>query len=329
MDLDAFTAVHGPEWTRLDTLVRTKSLDGADADELVLLYQRTAGHLSTVRSAAPDPVLVSRLSVLLARARTRIAGAHEPAWRDVTRFLALSLPAAFYRIRWWSIAATVAFVAVALVAGVWVATTPEGLASMGPPSAREHYVEEAFASYYDPGTSFALTVWTNNAFIALQMIALGITGIFPVMVFLQNAVAVGSIGGMMAAYGELDVFLSLISPHGLLELSAIFVATAAGLRLFWAWIAPGPLPRGRAIAEETRALATTVVGLAIWLGISGLIEGFVTGQGWPWAVKIAIGVVAVAAFWCYMLVLGRWAVRRGETGDLSADHAGDVLPVAG
>lgn len=329
MDLDAFTAVHGPEWDRLDALVRRRSLDGADADELVLLYQRTAGHLSAVRSAAPDPALISRLSIVLGKARTRIAGAHEPAWRDVTRFLVLTLPAALYRIRWWSIIATTAFLVVAVVAGVWVATTPEGLAAMGPPSAREEYVNEAFASYYDPSTAFALTVWTNNAWIAVQTIALGITGIFPALVFFQNSVLVGATGGMMAAYGELDVFLSLIAPHGLLEMSAIFVATAAGLRLFWAWVAPGERTRGSALAQETRSLATVAIGLAIALAVSGLIEGFVTGQDWPWAVKIAIGMVAVAAFWSYMLVLGRWAARQGETGDMQADHVGDAAPVVG
>lgn len=329
MDLDAFTAVHGPEWDRLDALVRRRSLDGADADELVLLYQRTAGHLSAVRSAAPDPALISRLSIVLGKARTRIAGAHEPAWRDVTRFLVLTLPAALYRIRWWSIIATTAFLGVAVVAGVWVATTPEGLAAMGPPSVREEYVNEAFASYYDPSTAFALTVWTNNAWIAVQTIALGITGIFPALVFFQNSVLVGATGGMMAAYGELDVFLSLIAPHGLLEMSAIFVATAAGLRLFWAWVAPGERTRGSALAQETRSLATVAIGLAIALAVSGLIEGFVTGQDWPWAVKIAIGMVAVAAFWSYMLVLGRWAAGQGETGDMQADHVGDAAPVVG
>jgi len=73
VDLDAFTDVHGAEWDRLDALVRRRTLDGAEADELVRLYQSVATHLSTVRSVAPDPVLISRLSVLLGRARTRIA----------------------------------------------------------------------------------------------------------------------------------------------------------------------------------------------------------------------------------------------------------------
>jgi len=276
VDLDAFSAVHSDEWSRLAELTKKRSLDGAEADELVRLYQSVATHLSTIRSSAPDPVLITRLSDLLGRARGRLAGAHEPAWRDVTRFATVSVPAALYRIRWWTVTVMVLFLLVAVVAGWWVATTPDALASMGTPSEREAYVNEAFASYYDPGADFATVVWTNNAWIAAQCIALGISGVFPAYVLFANAVGVGSTGGMMAYYGELDTFLTLIAPHGLLELTAIFVAGAAGLRLFWTMVDPGPRTRLRALAEEGRALFTVAVGLVVVLGVSGLIEGFVT-----------------------------------------------------
>nr|WP_216645557.1 stage II sporulation protein M [Isoptericola halotolerans] len=327
--MDAFTAVHRPEWDRLDRLAKQRRLDGAEADELVRLYQAVATHLSTVRSAAPDPVLVTRLSELLSRSRTRIAGAHEPAWSEVVRYATVTVPAALYRIRWWTFWVTAGFLLVAVVAGVRVATDPEALAALGTPSWQEQYVDEAFASYYDPGTSFAAMVWTNNAWIALQMIAFGVTGAWPVYVLLQNAVSIGAIGGMMAAHGELTLFLQLITPHGLLELTSIFVAGAAGLRLFWAWVDPGPRPRSTALAAEGRALITVGVGLVGALALSGVVEGFVTGSTLPWWLKIIIGALALAAFLAYYLVLGRRAVEAGETGDLDVDKAGAVLPTAG
>jgi hypothetical protein len=46
-------------------------------------------------------------------------------------------------------------------------------------------------------------------------------------------------------------------------------------------------------------------------------------------VKIAIGVVALAAFLAYMLVVGRRAARAGETGDLSEFESGARRIVAG
>ena len=78
MDLDAFVAAHREEWQRLDELVRQRRLDGAEADEILDLYQRVATHLSVVRSAAPDPSLVTYLSSLLARARDPV-GRHPHA----------------------------------------------------------------------------------------------------------------------------------------------------------------------------------------------------------------------------------------------------------
>ena len=122
--------------------------------------------------------------------------------------------------------------------------------------------------------------------------------------------------------GEGDTFFLYILPHGLLELTAVFVAAAAGLRIFWAWIAPGPRTRGQALAEDARSLFTVAIGLVFVLLVSGVIEGFVTPAPWPWWLKIGIGALALGAFVAYFLVLGRRAVLAGETGDLARFDAG-------
>ncbi|WP_199423552.1 stage II sporulation protein M [Actinotalea solisilvae] len=330
MDLDAFSAVHAPTWARLDELSRRSGLSGAEADELVRLYQEVATHLSTIRSVAPDPAVVSRLSDVLGRARSAIAGTHDPSWSDVVRFLTVVVPVAFYRVRWWTVAVTVVFCAIAVVAGVHVYGDTDAQAAMGTPAQLQQYADEEFANYYSnyPGQSFAAQVWTNNAWIAAQCVAFGITGILPVYVLIQNAVAVGSAGAVMALHDGLGVFFSLILPHGLMELTAIFVAGAAGLKIFWTIIDPGGRPRGRALAEEGRSLFVVAIGLVGVLGVSGLVEGFVTPSPLPWWLKIVIGALVLAAYWVYVLVLGRRAAADGETGDLRADQNVDQLPIA-
>lgn len=328
MDLDAFTAARRGRWERLDELGRARRLTGAESDELVRLYQAVATDLSQVRAAAPDPSTVTHLSQLLARTRVAIAGAHEPSWRDVARFVVVSLPAAFYRIRWWTVAVMGAFLLVGTLAGWHVFSNEQVLNDFMDPVDQREYVDNAFASYYDPGVGFAAMVWTNNAWIAAQCVGLGISGIWPVFVQVQNAIFVGATGGMMAHHDALDVFLSLIAPHGLLELTAIWIAGAAGLRIFWTWLVPGPRPRGRALAEEARALFTVAIGLVGVLGVSGLIEGFVTGSALPSWLKITIGALALAGYWAYTIVLGRRAVEAGATGDLDEEQAGAVVPLA-
>ena len=137
-------------------------------------------------------------------------------------------------------------------------------------------------------------------------IAFGITGVFPVYVFVQNAVAVGATGGLMASCGRLDLFFGLITPHGLLELTAVFVALAAGLRLFWAWIDPGARSRLDALAQEGRAMVGIAVGLVVVLFVSGVVEAYVTPSPLPTWARIAIGAAGLGGrSSAYVVVLGR------------------------
>jgi uncharacterized membrane protein SpoIIM required for sporulation len=330
VDVDAYVAAHRGEWDRLEELVgRRGRLTGAEADELVDLYQRVGTHLSVVRSSSPDPALVSRLSQLVARSRSAVTGAHAPAYRDVARFFTVVFPAALYRsARWW-LATAAAFVAVGALVGAWVASNPRVQASIAAPQEIRQLVEEDFESYYssNPAGSFAAQVWTNNAWVAALCLALGVFLGLPVLYVLwQNALNVGISGGLMAANDRLDLFFGLILPHGLLELTAVFVAAGAGLRLGWCVIDPGPRPRAVALAEEGRAAGAIALGLVVVLFVSGIIEAFVTPSGLPTWARVGIGAAALAAFLAYAGILGRRAVRGGEIGDLAPDERADLAP---
>lgn len=330
MDVDAFVAAHRDEWRRLDELVRRRRrLASAEVDELVDLYQRAATHLSAVRSASPDPALLGRLSTLVAGARAAVTGAHAPAWRDVARFARVSFPAAAYRARWWWLGTAVAFCLTATAIGAWVAGSPQVQASVAPPDAVHRLVAHDFAAYYReffPG-SFAARVATNNIWVAALSVTFGILlGVPVIYVLLENALNVGVGGGLMVAYGYGREFFALVLPHGMLELTAIFLAAAVGLRLGWTVIDPGPRRRAEALAAEGRAAVGIAVGLSVVLTVSGCIEAFVTPSPLPTWARIGIGAVAEAAFVGYVVVFGRRAVRAGHTGDLAAGP--DTVPVA-
>ncbi|WP_062302768.1 stage II sporulation protein M [Demequina subtropica] len=331
MDIDSFGAVREARWARLKQLSGARRLTGAEADELTRLYQATAGDLAAVRSAAPEPSVVSRLSVLLASARVWLTGAHTMSTGDAVRYLTVTLPAALYRVRWWSVGVTLAVVGLAFLSGWWTLTHPEALDLVGTPEARAALAEEQFASYYTEydSTSFSALVWTNNAWLAAQCIAFGITGVFPLYLLYNTVLQLGVAGAVMAEAGALEVFFQLIAPHGLLELSAVFVAAGTGLRLCWTMLVPGPRPRVRALAEEGRAAIAVTLGLVIALFASGLIEGYVTGSAMPWWLKVTIGVIAFVAFWLYIFVAGRAATLAGSRGDSEGDFATDQVALAG
>ncbi|HYO18889.1 MAG TPA: stage II sporulation protein M [Dermatophilaceae bacterium] len=328
MDLDAFVAAHQGEWSRLEHLARHGSSSGAEADEILDLYQRVATHLSVVRSSAPDPSLVTYLSSLLARARTRSAGTRSVAWSDLRGFFTDTFPAALYRTRWWWMVTAIVNIGAAVVIGWWFLSHPQFESSLMSPAEVDQLVNTDFENYYSEfaASHFAALVWTHNAWLTAICIAFGILGVPVVYLLFQNALNLGFMGAIMINHDRGSLFFGLIVPHGLLELTAVFVAGATGLRLFWAWIEPGPRTRSRAVAAEGRTAMAVALGLVVVLAVSGVVEAFVTPSPLPTWARIGIGVLVEAAFLAYVFTVGRWASQRGATGDVSARDTGDTAP---
>lgn len=324
MDLDAYTAVNRPLWERLDALSRERRLSATEADELVELYAVTSTHLSVVQAHDPDGPTAAGLSMSIARARTRLTGAPVNVSAALSRYFLEQLPAAFYRIRWMTVLIGLLFCLTAAAFAAWVVTQPGVLAALGTEEQIREYVEEQFTGYYseNPAASFAGQVWTNNAWIAAREVAFGVTGFFVPYILFINAQSVGVAAGVMASQGELDTFFLYILPHGFMELTAIFIAGAAGLRIFWAWVAPGRRPRLDALAAEGRALITVAGGLVLVLAVAGAVEAFVTPSALPHPVRLGIGLAVLAGYWAYTLIVGGRAHSAGATGDLEEHDAG-------
>ncbi|WP_434442576.1 stage II sporulation protein M [Lentzea sp. E54] len=334
MDLDVFIDRHRESWQRLEHLVRRSGkLSGAEADELIELYQQVTTHLSVVRSQMPDPATVERLSALVAQARSVLTGTHVPAWKVFARFFTHRLPAAIYLgWRWW-VPAGLAFYLVTGIIAAWIAANPDVQASIAAPDEIREMtrVGGGYESYYssDPAGSFAAKVWTNNAWVAAACLLLGVLlAIPPIYLLFTNALNVGVGIGLMFGAGRGGLFLGLLAPHGLLELTAVFVAAGIGMRLGWQVIDPGNRTRAQALATEGRSVVAVALGLVVVLLVSGVLEGFVTPSGLPTWARVGIGVVAEVLFLLYVFVIGRRAARQGETGDMDASEREDVAPVA-
>jgi uncharacterized membrane protein SpoIIM required for sporulation len=328
VDVDAFVLTHRGTWDRLDQLVkRRRSLTGGEVDELVELYQRVSTHLSMLRSASSDSLLIGRLSSLVARARSVVTGAHAPLSNTFVRFWTVSFPVVAYRTwRWW-LGTAVAFFAIVVIIAMWVAGNPEVQSALGTPSDIDELVNHDVASYYSehPAAAFALQVWVNNSWVAAQCIATSVVLGLPIPIILfNNAANLGLIAGLMFQAGKGGILLGLLIPHGLLELTAVFLAGATGMRLGWSVISPGDRPRGQVLAEQGRGVVSVAVGLVGVLLVSGLIEALVTPSPLPTFVRVGIGIVAEAAFLSYIVYFGRRAAKAGETGD--TEDAPDVVP---
>lgn len=319
MDVDRFIARNQPSWNRLDELlrVRRRSLTPAQVEELVQLYQRTSTHLSHARTQQADPALVARLTRLVATSAGLLYGTRARSAAGLARFFTHTFPAAVWHARRFVAVAALLLLVPAVVVGSWLASSDEALETAGPEAVRAAYVEEDFEAYYSSGPAgqFATEVTVNNIQVAILAFAAGVLlCVVTATILVVNGANVGVAAGMFAAAGEQPKFFGLILPHGALELSAVIIAGAAGLAIGWTIVSPGDRRRGVALAEEGRRAAAIVLGLLVAFIAAGIIEGFVTPSDLPTAARVAVGVAAAAAFWAYIVVLGRRAAALGYTG---------------
>ena len=324
MDPNLLAELHGDDWRELSMLAKKNTLSPSQTQRFLDLYRSASKDLSRIMTTAPDSLEAARLSAIVHRSRNHLSAVPSGGLSGLSRFFVVSLPLSIYRLRWDFAIVAASFLALAVLSGLWAGMHPEVLETFGDRAYRQQFAEHDFVNYYkeNPNGFFAVGVWTNNAWIAVQFVLLGITGVFVVQGIFVNAVNVGFSAAMMFEFDKGTDFFLYILPHGIPEISCIILAAAAGLRLFFAWVIPGPQLRRNKLASEARSLLTVAGGLVLLLFGSGLIEGFVTPNPIPPVLKIVIGVLYTAAVIVYARHFGRRAARAGLTADLDEHQAG-------
>ena len=333
MDIDRYIQIHDPGWKQLAELAARSTRRGAsrlgdrEIEELIAGYQRTSAQLSHVRTAYGDPDLILRLSRLLGEARMVIYRRRTNPIRAVGRFFNEAFPAAVWVSRRYVAVAFACLMVPAVAMGFWLANDTAVLDASVEPQLQQSIAESEFRDYYssDAAQNFAGTVTVNNIMVSFLAFAMGLVAVVgPVFVLAYNGLNIGVMAAVMHHAGEGPQFWGLIAPHGLLELSAIVIAGAAGLRISWAIVAPGDRRRSKALAEEGLRSVVIVLGLTVCFAMAGFIEGFVTPSGMPTALRVGVGVAVLVAFVTYVVVLGQRAERAGLTGLLNELTRDDI-----
>jgi uncharacterized membrane protein SpoIIM required for sporulation len=330
VDIDRFIATNQESWDRLGALTtkaqrNVRSLDADELDELVTLYQRTSAHLSNARVAYRDTRLTGRLTGLVSRANGVIYGKRPRTTRDIGRFFSETFPAAVWVCRRAIFVSALLMFVPALLLGAWLANSARALDVAVPKTEQEALLQSDFENYYSsaPAAEFSTKVLVNNIQVSILAFALGVLFcVGTAYILVQNGLNIGVAAGLFVSAGQPGKFFGLILPHGLLELTAITIAGGAGLRLGWAFVAPGDRTRADALAEEGRRAVVLVLGLMLAFVTAGIIEGFVTPSGLPTWARVGIGAAVEVAFVTWVVVRGRAAVARGATG-----LVGDRRPV--
>ena len=308
-------------WEDLSALLDRVSVRGIRAltveqiKHLCSLYRQVTIDLSQARAAGEDPTVLRYLNSLAARAHGQVYTPKRTGLRPLLRFIAVGFAQTIRRN--WIVVGTAAaiFILTTVASGLAVVRNPELAYSLFDERMVEYEnlrLEKQEGEYrgnftFDVSESpvVAAMIIGNNVKVAIMGFSFGalacILGIF-LLVF--NGRMLGTLSGLVWNGGYFVGFYSLILTHGVLELSAICISTAGGLRLGWALIAPGPMGRSDALRHASRDGFALLGGSILMLVVAGIIEAFVTphfGAPVRWSVAIGTGVL----FTLYVLFAGR------------------------
>ena len=287
---------------------RPDRLGPAGVLRLGALYRAAAADLALARQRMPGDPLVARLERLVARARQAVYADEGRRARPI-RFLTTGYWQLVAARRSALLVAAALLLAPAVLAAIWAMSDPGAALGLVPPEFRgavEPVGDTGMSA--DETARFSSEVLTNNIQVTFGAFALGLAaGLGTVLIVLYNGLILGVIAGGAIDAGNGVEFVEFVAAHGIIELSCIVVAAAAGLGMGWKLISPGPLRRGVALAAEARDAVAIVLGTAPWLVLAGFIEGFVTRSGFGLVPGLALGLGVGGAYWGLVVARGRRA----------------------
>jgi uncharacterized membrane protein SpoIIM required for sporulation/uncharacterized RDD family membrane protein YckC len=312
--------------------LQRRGIGALNGEELVHFageYREIAADLARARTYGVDQRVVESLDRMVAMGHHMIYGLHRvrrTSWREI---LLNQLPAAVVQARAYVIVACTLF-AVPGVAGYSLIRERPDVAQQIMPAemiARaetgERRLGEGIGYAETPSTYLPLvasSIVANNVQVAFGVFAFGITaGVGTVLLLVFNGLFFGAVLGMFANYGLAAWILTFVAGHGVLELTAIFIAGGAGLLVARALIAPGDMLRRDALVVRGR-LAIRLLGSAVCLLLlAGTIEGFLSASDAPAAVKLGVSAASVL-----LLALYIEAGRRASNTVRSWDHTSHI-----
>lgn len=313
---EQFLSRRKDDWERLEQLVarsRDKRVGALSAEEIIelgYLYRRAAADLAVARRDFPNDRVSVYLNQLLARAHAVVYRSEAGEWRGVLTFFRRGFPALFRETLPFTASAFFIF-ALAAVAGFFaVLLVPESGAYLVPDMVTSSLKEQRMWTEENllPSQLMASVIMTNNIRVALLAFAGGVLfGLATFLVLAYNGLIIGAVAGACQAYGLSLRLWSFVAPHGVIELTVIFIAGGAGLRLGYALLKPGLLSRRESLVAAARQVVRLLFGCVPLLVIAGTIEGFISPSSLLPAVKIAVGLATGVVLYGYLFLAGRKA----------------------
>lgn len=313
--IDEFVAARRERWERLEALIaqargrKGARLSADDLEQLGRLYRQTTSDLAIARRDFPRDRVARYLESLVSRSHPVVYRPEAREWSAIGRFFTEAFPRAFRESWRFTLVSFALFTVPFVLAMFGTLIDPTIGRVIMPPSDFVDQVERGQTWLEIERQRRPLTaslIATNNIQVTFLAFAGGaLFGLGTVYVLINNGLMIGAVAGLATTYGLGENLLGFVSPHGGIELTVIFIAGGAGLRIGYSMLRPGLLTRRASLVTAAHRAIVLMGGCVPLLLLAGAIEGFISPSGLPTSAKIAIGAFNLIVLFLYLLLAGR------------------------
>lgn len=313
----AFVERNSASWQELEaTIARARRgvarMEPERVEALGQLYRKCTSDLAYARGRGYDARLLQYLNRLTARAHAYVYGANaETGWARLRRFYTHTFPQEFRRSFLFIFIATMITVITSVTGYVVIMNHPNDAYSL---LDSQMLSQDFTKSLHDSNFNFdtgesplaSSQIITNNIRVCMIAFAGAMTlGVLTVYILVENGLMLGGLGALFQHAGFGREFWITVAPHGVIELTAIQIAGAAGLLVVAGLLAPGRIRRRDAIGSNAKRAGVLFGGVASMLIVAGTIEGFYSNLRLPELPRAAMGAVTAVLLIWYFAMAGR------------------------
>ncbi|MBS4217576.1 stage II sporulation protein M [Bacillus sp. FJAT-49711] len=310
MNIKQFIKQHREEWNRLEQLInilqkRKSAYTAADIEHFNKLYQKAAQNLSYCQTFFPKEEVTLYLNGLVSKAHNLLYKDQTTSFKQIRHFFSTTFIGLLLG-QWKAVViAMFLFTLGALGSFFSVINDPLHLYSILPADIAQNVDPERLGSSDGAVDSplMSASIMTNNIQVAILAFAGGVTfGLLTVYVMIYNGIIVGALAALFWQYGKSYDFWAYIVPHGMIELTAIFIAGGAGLLMGYKLLVPGQFSRSFHLKHQAKRSVQLLLGTVPLFIIAGIIEGFITPAAISLEWKYIVALITVFGLIFYVLI---------------------------
>ncbi len=322
MDERDFVTKKRETWEQLGAIItRASGRSGTrrlSREELLAagpLYRRVCSDLAYARAHNVGGDLAAHLNDLVGQAHALLYGmeAGGQRARAILQFYLFDFPALLQRrLRYFLAAMGITFLGAFYA--YWFVTAYPAQSDVFIPPQMKASVEQwkQGAVKHDSSAEFSGALFTNNQRVGLIAYASGIAAGVPTCYLLfTNGSTIGALAAEVTIVHQHGKLWPGILPHGIAELTAIFICGAAGLLLGGALLFPGPYHRADAFRRAGLDSIYLVLGSIPLFIFAGIVEGMFSHLGLAAWVRLTFAGINGTLWYLYLFAPRREPIMAG------------------